>query len=339
MIPGSEKEDLPPQGEQAGKVAAGTVDERRRPGSTKSSETFPLRPFDLPSHGVLGPNTPEFIIEFIPVGDEAILRRANLMLTLSCSAALFLAAAAAVLWVAARRAEVAAQRLLAQGHLARLGELSAVLAHEIRNPLAALKGHAQLLAERLHESALKPRIDRVVNEAVRLENLTNSLLQFATSGRIRVGPACPSDLVERAIAATDSSRIEVRGTHAPAVWPLDDARLEQVLVNLLDNALAVTPDAEKVVVEISVIDNRLVFAIRDRGPGVPVAQRARIFDAFHTTKMRGTGLGLSMSKRIVDLHRGRIEIEDAEGGGALFRVVLPEAAVSVAESAAMRTGP
>jgi two-component system, NtrC family, sensor histidine kinase HydH len=307
-------------------VRPGKVEARRRPrrSTAPSSETFPLDPFNPPTAMRYDlPNFPQFIVEFIPVGDEDIIRRAKLVLILSCGAALFLAAAAAILWVAARRAELAGRKLLAQGHLARLGELSAVLAHEIRNPLAALKGHAQLLAERLRDTPHEPRIERVVNEAVRLENLTNSLLQFATSGTIRVGPASPGELLERAIAATDPDRIEVRKGRAPAVWVLDDARVEQVLVNLLDNALAVTPAAEKVSVEISVVADGLVYDIRDHGPGVPVAQRARIFDAFHTTKMRGTGLGLSMSKRIVDLHRGRIEVEDAAGGGALFRVVLP----------------
>jgi two-component system sensor histidine kinase HydH len=198
-----------------------------------------------------------------------------------------------------------------------------VLAHEIRNPLAALKGHAQLLAERAGEGPFKLRADRVVNEAIRLETLTNGLLQFAASGTIHVGPAIPEALLGRAIAATDPGRIEAHTSSAPAVWHLDESRIEQVLVNLLDNALAVTPPHAKVTATISIEEDCLVYTIRDHGPGLSPEERTRIFDAFYTTKIHGTGLGLSVSKRIIDLHHGSIVIEDATGGGALFRVALP----------------
>lgn len=266
---------------------------------------------------------PQLVIEFMPIGDKAIARRAFTMLLLSWGTALLLAATAAILWMTSRRADGAAKLLLVQSHLARLGEMSAVLAHEIRNPLAALKGHAQLLAERASEGPFRLRADRVVNEAIRLETLTNGLLQFAASGTINVGPTSPGQLLERAIAATDPGRVEWQTSSAPAVWHLDESRIEQVLVNLLDNALAVTPPHAKVMAAISVEEDRLVYAIRDHGPGLSPQERTRIFDAFYTTKIHGTGLGLSVSKRIIDLHRGSIAVEDATGGGALFRVVLP----------------
>jgi len=71
-----------------------------------------------------------------------------------------------------------------------------------------------------------------------------------------------------------------------------------------------------------------VFTVRDHGPGVPAAERARIFEPFHTTKTRGTGLGLAVASRIVELHGGRIDVLDAAGGGALFRVHLPRTEVA-----------
>ena len=111
---------------------------------------------------------PQLVIEFQPVGDKAVARHAFMMLLLSWGAALLLVTTAAILWVTSRRADSAARLLLTQTHLARLGGMSAVLAHEIRNPLAALKGHAQLLAERIGEGPLKLRADRVVTEAIRL---------------------------------------------------------------------------------------------------------------------------------------------------------------------------
>ncbi|MBC8131406.1 MAG: HAMP domain-containing histidine kinase [Deltaproteobacteria bacterium] len=288
----------------------------------KRSELFPLPPFLERPPPFIARNS-QLVVEFKPIGDADIVRRALVVLILSWGAALLLAAAAVVLWVAARRAEKAAKRLLTQSHLAQLGEMSAVLAHEIRNPLAALKGHAQLLAERIDDIRLKSRVDRVVNEALRLENLTDSLLKFAGSGTIRVGTADPGKLLDRAIAATDADRIKANTSTAPAGWVLDEARVEQVLINLLDNALSVTPSGSKVAAAVSVVNDQLMYVIEDHGPGVPLGDRTRIFDAFHSTKVHGTGLGLSMSKRIVDLHKGTIVVEDAPGGGALFRVCFP----------------
>jgi two-component system sensor histidine kinase HydH len=99
--------------------------------------------------------------------------------------------------------------------------------------------------------------------------------------------------------------------------------MQQVLVNLLENALAVTPPGRAVVASVAAEGAALVFAVRDHGPGVSEAERAQIFEPFHTTKTQGTGLGLAVAKRITELHGGRIEIEDAAGGGARFRVVIP----------------
>jgi signal transduction histidine kinase len=191
--------------------------------------------------------------------------------------------------------------------------------------LAALKGHAQLLAERVSEPALAARIDRVVTEAVRLEHLTNDLLDFARSAEADLVPVDPQAVLERAVQATAPARID-RATdrgQGPSTWPLDAPRIEQVLINLLENALAVTPEAAMVEARVEREAETLVYTIRDRDPGVPTTERSRIFEPFHTTKLRGTGLGFSVARRIVELHRGRIEVRDARGGGAEFRVCLP----------------
>jgi signal transduction histidine kinase len=167
-----------------------------------------------------------------------------------------------------------------------------------------------------------------VKEAVRLEQLTNDLLEFARSGAIRVGPANPGELLQRAARATDPARVEVDTAGAPDTVELDGARIEQVLINLIDNALQVTPPGRKVQVAANAHGDGLILTVRDHGPGVAPADRARIFEPFHTTKTRGTGLGLAVASRIVELHGGRIDVMDAaqsgaDGGGALFRVFLP----------------
>ena len=97
-----------------------------------------------------------------------------------------------------------------------------------------------------------------------------------------------------------------------------------MLGNLLDNAAQAAPEAT-VHARVHGDARRLVFEIRDHGPGVPPEERARIFEPFHTTRTRGTGLGLAVTQRIVEQHGGTIEVLDAPGGGACFRVTLPPA--------------
>jgi len=231
---------------------------------------------------------------------------------------------AAVFWRLSRRAQVAMARLATQRHLAALGEMSAVLAHEIRNPLASLKGHAQLLAERVEgQAALERKVGRIVDETQRLELLTLGLLDFARTGGIERSEVDPAALLRRR-AEGCASLVEVDDAQAPSSWRLDGPKLEQVLDNLLDNARQAAEADVPIEAKVYSRGHSLVFEVRDHGPGVPDDQRERIFDPFHTTRTRGTGLGLAVSRRIVELHGGTIEVLDAEGGGACFRVTLPQ---------------
>jgi len=281
-------------------------------------------PFGAPPDGPLPPFPhSRLAIEFEPIASMEAVHRSFAVLLLSIGASLLLTAAAVVAAARAARSDLREAELLGQRHLAQLGTLSAVLAHEIRNPLASLKGHAQLLAERVDDPQLATRVGRVVTEAVRLEQLTADLLEFARSGSIDVAPVNPQAVLERAAQATDPSRIDTDAAQAPAEWPLDADRMHQLLTNLFDNALAVTASPDRVAAAVFCEDGGLVFSVRDRGPGVPAAERAHIFEPFHTTKTRGTGLGLAVAKRIIDMHGGSIDVRDAAGGGAVFRVYLP----------------
>jgi two-component system sensor histidine kinase HydH len=199
--------------------------------------------------------------------------------------------------------------------------MSAVLAHEIKNPLASLKGNAQLLA-RMLPGGDKPRAkaDRVVDEAIRLEQLTNDLLQFVRTGTIQRAPVDPAQLVRDAAAGV-SGEIAVDATAAPASWPLDAGRLRQVVVNLLDNAVAAGPP---VTATVRGERGRLIIEVADRGPGVAEDDRDKIFEPFFTGKTQGTGLGLAIVRRVVELHRGTIAVYPNPGGGAMFRAEIPE---------------
>ena len=156
---------------------------------------------------------------------------------------------------------------------------------------------------------------------MRLEKLTQDLLAFVRTGQLARAPAPPAAIVRDAASAVDPA-IEIDDRAAPPVWSLDAGRLREVLVNLLDNAREAGPPVR---IRVAAELHRLVFEITDHGAGVPPAERDKIFEPFFTGKTRGTGLGLAIAKRMVELHGGKITIDDAPGGGARFRIEIPEA--------------
>jgi two-component system sensor histidine kinase HydH len=226
-------------------------------------------------------------------------------------------------WVLRREAlERQAER---DRRLASLGEMSAVLAHEMRNPLTSLKGHAQLLAESLPaESRDHAKAERVVTEAQRLERLTGDLLEFVRSGEIHRAPCNPEELVRESARAVDESRFDISAEDAPSSWSLDRERMQQVLTNLMRNALQSSPADARVDARVRAFDGVLSIAVRDRGEGIAEGDSERIFEPFHTQRTRGTGLGLAVARRIVELHGGTIRAANHPEGGAVFRISIPE---------------
>ena len=251
--------------------------------------------------------------------------RRDLIASLAVAAGLLMTA-----WVfhrLRRRAQQAEEGLAEQRHLAALGELSAVLAHEIRNPLASLKGHAQLLEEQLADDPRRyAKAHRVVDEAVRLERLTNSLLDFTRADRLTPGLAAPAEVARRAAELTEPGRVAVDASGAPERWSFDAMRIEQALVNLVGNALQASAPPAKVELKVVEEGEGLRFTVADRGPGVPSEMRPRLFEPFVTGRAEGTGLGLAVVRRVVELHGGKVTIERRHGGGSVFVLWLPPGA-------------
>jgi two-component system sensor histidine kinase HydH len=254
------------------------------------------------------------------------LERSKANVLINMIAALVLMVVAMFLWRASTRAQQAEAELARQRHLAALGELSAVLAHEIRNPLATVKGHAQLVAERVVDDDTANRWAQVmVSHVVRLERLVHQLLDFSRTAEIRRESVNPVTLVDEAGCELDRDRIDLDTSGAPQTWQLDPERMNQVLVNVMHNALLATPEPARVEVSVTVASSLLVITVRDRGEGIPEGEEQQIFEPFFTNRTRGTGLGLAVAKRIVELHGGSIEASNHPDGGAVFRIALPEA--------------
>lgn len=266
------------------------------------------------------------LVEFEPVLSQKLIRDAHWNLVIGLVAAVVLLAAGGVFWRLSVRADEADAALAKQQHLAALGEMSAVLAHEIRNPLAAAKGHAQLLAEQLPEGD-RPRrsADRVVVAMARLEELTNNLLDFARAGEIRRQDVSPSALLSEAVESLGPESFELDVKSAPQSWSLDPLRMKQVLVNVLENALLASPEGKVAHASVALRNASLVFQVRDHGDGVPEGQEDLAFEPFHTTRVRGTGLGLAVARRIVQLHGGSIQLTNHPDGGAVVEIQLPAA--------------
>jgi two-component system sensor histidine kinase HydH len=207
--------------------------------------------------------------------------------------------------------------------LVALGRASSVIAHELRNPLAALKGHAQLLVEDLAEPS-RAKATRVVEGAERLERLTSVLLDFVRDGPLEVRVVTPAELVDRALAEVPRDRVRVDLSRAPEALHVDPDRASLALRNLVQNAVQATPeDADAVEVRIDASACDVTIEVRDHGPGLAPEAAAHMFDPFVTTKARGTGLGLSIARRIAEQHRGTLTGETHGEGGAVFRLVLP----------------
>ena len=295
--------------------------DRPPPPGEDGPDAAPFDPRRPPPPGPHGP--PPLVIEFEPVQALAVRTLARRAVWGGVvTVPLFIISGVSLAYLIRQR-ERLTRRVEHGRRLAALGEMSAVIAHEIRNPLASLKGHAQLLAESLSSGAAQTKAERVVGEAVRIQNLVSDLLDFSGTGNLDLQPTDPAAVLHGAAQDVDTARIVERTDGAPGSWVLDAARMRQALSNVLRNAVQATPDGSPVEAAILCANGCLTFEVRDHGPGIPLGEEEKIFEPFHTRKARGTGLGLALVRRIVEQHGGSVIALNAPQGGALFRIALP----------------
>jgi two-component system sensor histidine kinase HydH len=244
--------------------------------------------------------------------------------------------------IALRRESQRREEVLLQAHrdrrLAALGEMSAVVAHELRNPLASLKGHTQLMLELLPANGseeataaterVRKKAERIVQDAEELQALTSSLLAFVRSGELQPQAVDFRRIVERAAEVAGGATLrlpdfEVNGQ-------ADPGRLEQAISNLIQNAWQAS--AARPEVELRLLGpagptehsgKTVEVRVMDHGPGIDLSSAESLFEPFHTTRAQGTGLGLAIAKSIVDAHHGTLHAENRPEGGALFLLRLP----------------
>ena len=211
-----------------------------------------------------------------------------------------------------------------------LGQLSAGLAHEIRNPLASIAGAAGILQRSLYRERKDAECLEIISkECQRLNGLLTHFLDFARPRTPKYQTtdfgAVIDSVMELAAHAVGKRPIELRKEISAdlTVIECDPELLKQVLLNLIINAIQATPGSGEVLVSAGLRNDRLSIEVRDEGCGIGGADRDRIFDPFFTTKENGTGLGLSVAHQIVEQHGGILKAEANPGRGMTFSVSLP----------------
>ena len=228
------------------------------------------------------------------------------------------------------------EQLSAAQKLSALGQLSASLAHEIKNPLSSIKGTAEILLDEFPQDHPKREFVQILlKETTRLNNTVEEVLQFSrrgTQGREkeetkteplsgvidRVASLLASQLRKKSITLT------VTGWEEGKEFFVAGEKLSQVFLNIILNAIDASHPKGEIIIETKKNTAGLAVSVKDSGAGIPDQRKEKIFDPFYSNKEGGTGLGLSISKKIVESYGGTLSMTDAETGGACFTVFLPE---------------
>jgi signal transduction histidine kinase len=215
-------------------------------------------------------------------------------------------------------------------HLATLGELAAGLAHEIRNPLAGIAGVMEIIGQDLPASSPGRQVLQEVQQEIHhIDKIISDLLDYARPKPAQFRSADLFATAERAVALARqqvrSRPIQVRLTQEGELPPVvhDPGQIQQVLLNLLINSIQAMNGQGSVTVAMGREGDQVLARVKDTGQGIAPKDLDKLFRPFFTTKGQGTGLGLSLARRIVENHGGRIEVESTPGQGTEFKVWLP----------------
>ncbi|MDI6795493.1 MAG: ATP-binding protein [Desulfatibacillaceae bacterium] len=214
--------------------------------------------------------------------------------------------------------------------LAALGEMTAGVSHEIRNPLGIIRSTAQLLKKRAEKDNQSGALtDVIIEEATRLNNIITDFLNFARPSSPNFKPCRVEEVLEKNLSYLGPRLVEgnyrvVRqfGPNLPQIFA-DPNLLYQCFLNILINAMQAMPEGGVITVDILADEENVTLSFTDQGPGVSDAAMKKIWNPFFTTKDRGTGLGLSVVRNIIDAHQGFVWIENAPGRGACLWIQMP----------------
>jgi len=216
--------------------------------------------------------------------------------------------------------------------LTALGELSAGMAHEIRNPLGSIRGTAEILRDALPDNNRYTEFSQIlIKEVDRLNRVVEDFLNFARPTTDEQRDFKPNEILHEVLQLcwqqSTKSRIKIHWQEKPLPAAVGDAaQFKQVFLNLILNALQAMSAGGELWIETAVnAQQQIVLTFRDSGPGIPAADLDRIFNPFFTTKAKGTGLGLAITYRIIQNHCGQISVKNSSASGAEFTMILKPA--------------
>ncbi len=211
-----------------------------------------------------------------------------------------------------------------------LESMSAEIAHELKNPLATVKGLTQLMVREAGRAQPSERLEVLSSEVVRMQGILEEFLNFSrplvplSVSAVDLASLCDEALVlHEGLAAQQGVRLERRG-QGPVHAACDPRKVKQVMMNLLHNAIEASPPGGRVTLEVGATpggDARV--SVQDQGPGLPPEVAARAFEPGVTTKARGSGLGLTVARALARQHGGEVRLENGTGGGCVAELVLP----------------
>jgi len=214
--------------------------------------------------------------------------------------------------------------------LAALGEMSAVVAHEIRNPIAGIAAGVEYLSKNVPEgSPHREDMAMIMGEIERVNRILEDILSVARPFQLKLGLQTVPDIMEHVLhryqTPIEKKAIRVVRRYAPSLPQVlvDRQRMEQAFTNLVLNAVEVMPNGGTLGIGLSADDCWLTIAVSDTGPGISLDVQQRIFEPFFTTKTRGTGLGLAVARRVIEEHGGTIKVSSKIGMGTAFTIQLP----------------
>lgn len=265
-----------------------------------------------------------------PYPAQDIIRQARLQ-------AISIGVAIIAIWImgfffirAVKRSETLSAMMAERERFAVVGEMAAVLAHEIRNPLGSIKGFAQYLSE--HSATGKAELAVIVEEARRLERLTDDLLLYARPSEVRVVEFNLSDLaddVEELLQESAQARMALltikKDIPRDMIMSSDQEKLKQILFNILRNATEAVSEGGLIELRVERTGNEIIIIITDNGVGMDEDTKAQAFKSFFTTKATGTGLGLAIVEKLTTALGGRITLESTPAIGTVFTMTFPVA--------------
>ena len=223
------------------------------------------------------------------------------------------------------------ERALQQAEkLSELGEIATEIAHETLNPVAGVKGMLQALRRtEIPQQELARELADMERQLDRVEGIVRRLMDYARPLEPHARPVSVRGLLEDAVRSAKAAAptlgydIRIAPLAERLEWMLDPDLIRQVLVNLITNGCEASPPGSAIELRAAVVEGNLVLSVTDHGSGIASASRERLFRPFFTTKPRGNGLGLAISRKIVREHGGQIEALPGVGSGSIFSVQLP----------------